>query len=157
MAMVLAAGRTSGVYRLLLLLHIVAVVAAFAPLVVQTPLLRQLTRTRRGDIPVVVGGLLGNNRRIHAPSLIVAGFFGILLVAMSDDVWKFSQAWVSLAFLVWIAMNGVLHGVQLPAQRKLAKGDRSMQQRLDLADGILALLFLLMVVLMIWRPGGPSV
>jgi hypothetical protein len=29
-----------------------------------------------------------------------------------------------------------------------------MQQRLDLADGILALLFLLMVVLMIWRPGS---
>ena len=154
MAMVLAAGLDSGVYKLFLFLHIVAVVAAFAPLVVQTPLLRHLERSRRGDIPAVVGGLLGNNRRVHAPSLILAGFFGILLVAMSDDVWKFSQMWVSLAFLVWIAMNGVLHGVQLPAQRKLAKGDRSMQQRLDLADGILALLFLLMVVLMIWRPGS---
>ena len=69
-------------------------------------------------------------------------------------MWKFSQGWVSLSFLVWIAMNGVLHGVQLPAQRKLTKGDRSAQQRLDLADGLLALLFLVMVVLMIWKPGA---
>lgn len=154
MAVVLAAGLDSGVYKLLLFLHIVSVVVAFAPLAVQTPLLRQLGASRRGDIPTVVGSLLRSNQRVHGPSLIVAGFFGILLVATSDDIWKFSQAWVSLAFLVWIAMNGVLHGLQLPAQRKLAKGDRSVQSRLDLSDGILAVLFLVMVVLMIWRPGS---
>jgi uncharacterized membrane protein len=154
MAVVLAAGRDSGVYNLLLLLHIVTVVVAFAPLFVQPVLVRQLGSSRRGDIPAVVGSLLRSNQRIHAPALILSGFFGILLVAASDDLWKFSQGWVSAAFLVWIAMNGVLHGLHLPAQRKLAKGDRSVQQRLDLADGLLALLFLVMVVLMIWRPGA---
>ena len=51
-------------------------------------------------------------------------------------------------------MNGVLHGLELPAQRKLARGDRSVQQRIDLADGLLGLLFLVMVVLMIWKPGS---
>jgi uncharacterized membrane protein len=153
MAVVLAAGPNSGLSKLLLLLHIVTIVAAFAPLFVQPVLVRQLGASRRGDIPAVMGSLLRSNQRIHAPSLILAGFFGILLIAASDDVWKFSQGWVSLSFLVWIAMNGVLHGVQLPAQRKLAKGDRSMQQRVDLADGLLGLLFLVMVVLMIWKPG----
>jgi uncharacterized membrane protein len=145
---------SSGLYKLFLFLHILSVVVAFAPLFVQPLLLRDLSRKRRGDVPAVVGGLLGSSRRVHAPALILAGFFGILLVASSDKVYEFSQAWVSLAFLVWIAMNGVLHAVQIPAQRKLAGGDRSAASRIDLADAIMAALFVIMVVLMVWKPGA---
>jgi hypothetical protein len=121
-------------------------------------LFRQLAQKRRGDVPVLAGGVLFNNRRIHAPALILAGFFGILLVAVSPEIadgrlWEFSQVWVSLAFLVWIGMNGVLHAVQIPAQRRIAAGDRTAQHRLDLADAILAVLFVIMLVLMIWKPG----
>jgi uncharacterized membrane protein len=153
MGVVLAAGLDSGIYKLLLFLHVLTVVVAFAPLFVQPLLFRQLSRKRRGDLPALADGVLVNNRRVYAPALIIAGFFGILLIATSDKVWEFSQVWVSLAFLVWIGMNGVLHAVQIPAQRKLAAGDRTATQRLDRADGILAVLFVIMLVLMVWKPG----
>jgi uncharacterized membrane protein len=154
MGVVIAAGTDSGIYKLLLFLHLLTVVAAFAPLFVQPLLLRELTRKRRGDLPALALGGLANSRRVHAPALVLAGFFGILLIAASGKTWEFSQAWVSLAFLVWIAMNGVLHAVEIPAQRRLAGGDRAARSRLDLADGVQAALLVILLVLMVWKPGS---
>jgi hypothetical protein len=49
------------------------------------------------------------------------------MVLTSDDVFSFGDTWVSLAFLVWLAICGVITGMTLPAERKLAAGDLSVE------------------------------
>ena len=102
----------------------------------------------------LLGFLATNSKLIYGPALIAAGAFGILLIVVSDEAWEFSQGWVSFAFLVWIAMNGVLHALLLPAERKLADGDEASRSRADLGGQIITVLFIVMLWLMIWKPGA---
>ena len=133
-------------YRIFFLLHIASVVVAFAPVV----------------LAVVPGGgaagdaLRAAGRTVYGPALIAAGLFGLILVMLSDELWEFSQAWVSLAFLVWFVMVGVFQGLVMPGKR-LGGGRRPRAGAVDVQSGeaILTLLFLVMLYLMIWKPGGP--
>ena len=36
----------------------------------------------------------------------------------SDELFEFSDTWISLAFVVWIAMNGVFHALVLAGQKQ---------------------------------------
>ena len=72
--------------------------------------------------------MASNGRQIHFPALIALGGFGIAMVFTSDRVSAFDQTWVSLAFLVWLAICGVVSGLLLPAERKLAAGDDGREE-----------------------------
>lgn len=140
-------------YNVILALHVVSFVIAFAPAIAH-PVMNLQSRSASPEArSAILGFIAQNGRRIYAPALIVTGGLGILLVLVSDDVWEFSQGWVSAAFAVWIAMNGILHAVLLPAERKLAEGDATAEKRVEIAGMVLTVLFLVMVVLMIWKPG----
>jgi uncharacterized membrane protein len=139
-------------YKLLLLLHIASIVVAFAPLITHPVLIRQLSQDNDA-LRRFAGYAVANNQRIYGSGLILAGLFGIGLIFSSDSAWEFDQTWISLALLVWIAMNGVLHAMIIPGERALGSGDQSAQQRLDLGGLIMSLLFLVMLYLMIWKPG----
>jgi arginine exporter protein ArgO len=139
-------------YKLLLLLHITAIVVAFSPAAAHTALIRQIGQDNAA-LRRFAGFASTNSQRIYGTSLILAGLFGIGLIFSSDSAWEFSQTWISLAFLVWIAMNGVLHAMIVPGERALGSGDQSAQQRLDLGGLVMTLLFLFMLYLMIWKPG----
>lgn len=122
----------STLYKLLFLGHMVAFVVAFAPAVIRpTPLAR---------------------RQIHFPALIVLGAFGLGLVVEGD--WGFDEAWVSLAFLVWLAMGGVVSALILPGERRLAAGDAAAERVVERAGHLTTLLLLVMLYLMIWKPGA---
>jgi hypothetical protein len=123
-------------YKLFFLLHIAAIVVAFAPVVVA---LLPGVDTR--------GLYRGVGRTVYMASLILAGLFGIILILLSDEVWEFSQTWVSLAFLVWIAMNGVFHAMIFPSRR------RGGADRAQLGLAIMDVLLIVMLYLMIWQPG----
>ena len=97
--------------------------------------------------------IAGNGRRIYAPALILTGLFGFAMQGMSDGVIEFSQTWFWLAIVVWIAMNGVLHAVLLPAERAVAGGDESAAKRVDAGGMILTALLLVMLYLMVFKPG----
>jgi hypothetical protein len=139
----------SDTYKLFMLLHIASVVVAFAPVVVGAVAVAP-TGGRRAAVPEL--GPTG--RIVYAGGLILSGLFGILLILASEDVWEFSDTWISLAFLVWIAMNGVAHALIVPSERKLAAGDDSALRRLDLGGMLMTGLFLVMLYLMIWKPGA---
>ncbi len=144
-------GPGSAVYRVLFLLHILSLVVAFAPMVSHTLLLAQ---TRRSPLRRELVQLLADHTtRVYGPALIAVGLFGIMLVVTSDGLWAFAQGWVSAAVLVWVAMNAVLHGVLRPAERRLAEGDEVAGTRVDFGSQVLTVLLLLMLYLMIWKPG----
>ena len=149
----LAAYRETG-YNVVLFLHILTALVAFAPAFVH-PLLANQTKaldsTARGKVLQMMSG---NGRRIYAPALILTGLFGFAMQGMSDSVIEFGDTWFWLAILVWIAMNGVLHAVLLPAERAVADGDESASSKVDTAGIVLTVLLLVMLYLMVFTPGS---
>ena len=144
----------STLYKLLFLGHMVAFLAAFAAAVVNPILMAKVKGD--GDEPSLLrlaGHIAGNGRQIHFPALVLLGAFGLGLV-FEGDVWGFGDAWVSLAFLVWLAMCGVISGLMLPSERKLAAGDLAAEKVVERAGQLITLLLLVMLYLMIWRPGA---
>lgn len=143
----------SSAYKLVLLLHILSVIVAFAPAFVW-PIAKAQARKRGGVVPAdMVAQSAVNDATIHGPAVIAAGAFGILLIVLSDEVWEFSQMWISIAFLLWFAMLGVVYGLLVPAGRKAAGGDGGAEAKLPMYTGFLHLLLLVMLVMMIWKPG----
>lgn len=147
-------------YDVLLFLHLATVVAAFAPLFTSPFLAAQAKTGDPGSPQRVTGYLASNARRIHLPALILSGLFGLGMVFSSkppssdDNTWGFDQIWVSLSFVLWIALCGVVSGMIMPAQRKLAAGDDSVEGRISAGQAVASALFVVMLYLMIWKPGA---
>jgi uncharacterized membrane protein len=101
---------------------------------------------------------------------------GIVLVFLSDDAWKFSQAWISLSFLLYLVGLGLVHGLHNPNLRRMnqlaaelnaapATGGSSggpppqvaeleaRGRRAAFAGAVLNLLVVAIVFLMVWKPG----
>ena len=143
----------STLYKLLFLGHMITFLAAFAAAVVN-PVLMAKVKAGGDDAALhrVAGYIAGNGRQIHFPALVLLGAFGLGMVFEGD--WDFGDAWVSLAFLVWLAMCGVISGLMLPSERKLAAGDMAAEKLVERAGQIVTLLLLVMLYLMIWKPGA---
>lgn len=145
---------SSGLYKLLYLGHIVTILVAFAPAFVHPILSAQVTAD--GDATArqrLSAHMATNGRRLHFPALVLTAAFGIAMVLVSDEVWGFDQAWISLAFLVWIALCGVVSGLIMPAERKLDGGDHDAERTIAMGGQIATALLLVMLYLMIWKPG----
>lgn len=151
--MVLAAYNDTG-FRIVLLLHILSVLVAFSPFFVM-PL---LARTGGEGTAAAVLKYL---QRFATPALVLAGFFGLALVGMSKtgsaEVFSFKQAWVSVALLLWILQVALVIFAILPAQRKAAEGDEEAVRRVPMFTGMVHLLLLVLLYLMIWRPGAHGI
>ncbi len=114
--------------------------------------------------------------RITTPFIIATGVVGFVLVGLGADYGiKFSQAWVSIASVLFLAGLGVSFGLHQPNQRamlalqeKLARGEVTpapggppaevveLQERgkkAGMFGGILHLLFFLMLIDMVFKPG----
>jgi uncharacterized membrane protein len=170
-------GITSTAYKIVLLLHILCAIVGFGT-VFLNGIYGAQAKKRPGP-----GGLAIQEANLFvskvAEYFIYAVFIlGIGLVSMSDDAWKFSQTWVWLAMLLYIVGIGVSHGVLFPNAKKMrdlaaemvAAGpppaDASpgpppqvaeMERRgktLGAASTFLHLLLVVILVLMIWKPGA---
>ena len=137
----------------MLLAHILFVMVGLAPIFVHPFLARQLVAA---DNPVVVGVLekmTRNGRIIYTPALVIGGFIGFGVAGMSDDVYKVSQPWLMTAVWVWIAMLGVYHGLMIPAEKALARGERAALRRMDLGGALISILLVIQLYLMVFKPG----
>lgn len=165
--MLLAAIDSFG-YNVVLLLHLLTAIVAFAPAFVWPVLNRQRRlEGTTGDQPASqisgdpipatapTGGAISAiiDPIIHGGALVVSGLFGSALVGMSSKVYEFGQTWVSIAFLLWILMVVVLFAGLVPAQRAIREGKVAAEQRLAMSYGGLHLLLLLQIIVMVWKPG----
>jgi len=151
--MLLLARVDSGVYQALLVLHILSVVVAFAPAVVH-PLTGP--RLLKEDEPAgrsFSGVASGVERKVYLPALLAVGVLGFALVGLSDDAWKFSEPWVYIAALLWLAIGGIVSAVIIPGEKQIAAGDRAAESKVAAAGGIASLLFVVVVFLMVVKPG----
>lgn len=170
--MLLAAIDSFG-YRLVYLLHILTVIIAFGAsfaLPVLGTKLQKLDGTARAEAYAMT---FDTAKILIAPFIVAAGAFGILLVALADDVdvIAFDQAWVSASMTVWIVIAAVSWFLLTPTERRSVElsrqlaanddADADAQTELDgLAKksaaygGMVHLGFLVLMVLMIWKPGA---
>jgi hypothetical protein len=176
--MVLALAPDSGTYQFVLWLHVLTVIVGFGSTFVW-PFLAAKSR-QLGDATVgyyvsqmsLQGGSILSSYFIYA-----AGATGLLLVILSEDYWvQFSDAWISIAFLLYfigLAVSLGLHNPNLKAmlalQEQLASGSAApagsgpppqvaeLEERGKKAamyGGILHLLFVLILLDMIFKPGS---
>ena len=149
----LLASLVSTPYRIFLLLHILAGILAFAPAFAWPIVSVQLKKEGKPVGPTIGALGAGNTTKIHGPALILVGLFGFGMVGMSDKAWEFSQSWLMAALTIWFIMIGVIFGLMLPAEKKAAGGDEGAEKIISMAGGIMHLLLLVMLYLMIWKPG----
>lgn len=123
-----------GVYQLLLVLHLVTVIGGFGSILLNG-LYGEAEATRRHG-----GSSGGQGPSVSEWLIYVVPVTGLLLVLVSEDRWQFSQAWISLSFLLYLAAVGVMH-----AGRKLQPAARS---------AVLNLLVVAVVALMVIKPGA---
>lgn len=147
-------GSDDFIYKVFFLLHILAVIVAFAPAFVW-PLTNAGTRKEGGIGQRVATQVVKNSMVVHGPALVLVGLFGILMIVSSNEVFEFSQAWISIAFVLWILLVGIVFGAIIPAERKVAAGDESAEKQISMFGGISHVLLLLMLIDMIWKPGFP--
>lgn len=150
--MILALVKDDAAYRIFYLLHIASVVAAFSGAMVSA----RFGAVARGDASVgrsISSALSDLTVKMHIPALAAAGLFGIVMITLSDDLYEMSQTWISIAFTLWFAMLAVMWFLLRPAQIAAAGGDAEAGKKTAMFTGIIHLLFLLMLIDMIWKPG----
>ena len=160
-------------YRFLFLLHIVFVVVGFGTSFVYAAL-----ASRARKLPPVEGHAIGHASLQVSPGLTTypiwaAGFFGIVLVGASES-WKFSQAWVSIALVVFLAAALFAWFVHTPNLKKMDELQEELLamdgpppaggpppqvaeiqargKKAGMFGGLLHLAFLILVIDMIWKP-----
>jgi hypothetical protein len=130
-------------YNIVVFLHIVAVIAAFGPLLVMG---RQWAFDPEGTAKLYV--------RMCLPALVAVWVLGMGAIGMSgsgEDEISMSDTWVVLALLVWVVLLAVGVAVIMPALR--ASGDQA-RTRLMAGAGASHLLLVAALLLMVFQPGG---
>jgi hypothetical protein len=106
-------------FKILVLLHLLCVIGGFGA-VAYNALYLNLARRRPGG---GTGAVLEVNKMVSgmAELLIYAALlFGVGAVTASHHTMKFSDAWISAAFAVYLVDIGILHGWIRPRQRRYA-------------------------------------
>ena len=150
--MVLAGISGTG-YKILLLLHILAVIVAFAPNFVWPFVSVRLRKANKSTGATINELSAGGTLKIYGPAFFLAGFFGCGLVGMSEKVYTFSQTWISIALLLWFVGLGVMFGLIAPAEKKAQAGDEGAATKLNMYGGMLHLLLFLLLIDMVFKPG----
>jgi hypothetical protein len=107
-----------GVYKLLLVLHILCAIVGFGAVYLNAIYGRQIQKHQGREGLAIYEA----NFRVSAiGQYFIYGVFvfGFLLVLSSDDVWEFKQTWIWLAMALYVVGLGVSHGVLLPAVKRM--------------------------------------
>ena len=150
--MILAAVGDTG-YNIVLVLHILTALAAFAPVFAHPFIVEQSKQLDSGARGQVIGFLVQNGRRVYLPALVVTGILGFGLVGMSSDVFELTQGWVIASIIIWIAMNGILHAVVVPGEKAMIDGDDAAESRVAAGGITVTVLLIVMIYLMVFKPG----
>ena len=146
-------------YNIILFFHILTMFAAFAPMFVH-PFLDQQTK---GDASVrqsLFAGIAARSMRIYGSMLILGGLLGFGIAGMSgkdanDELFiSVSDSWLWPSVALWIAMNGVLHGLIIPGEKAIAAGDDAAGKKTEIGGMLITLMFVVTLYLMVFKPGA---
>ena len=157
-------GVDSGLYELVLVLHILAVIIGFGGMFISGFYGNEAAK-RPGREGLAVGETTTKVTAL-APTMAIytAPILGILLILLSDDTWKFSEAWISLSFLLYAALVVVLVTQVAPTSKKIvasraaAGGEMTPEivadgKKLATMSAVVNVLWVVVLVLMVFKPG----
>ena len=88
---------------------------------------------------------------------------GILMMLLQDEhPWEWGQTWVWLSIVLYVVALGISHGMQIPSSKRInelmASGPpndetAALEKKLAMGGTILNLLAVVIIVLMVWKPG----
>jgi hypothetical protein len=145
-------------FKVMLTLHLIAAVFAIGPLVhAATTASRGL---RQGDAAAVATS--SRMTRIYAYASVLVVIFGFGLMSSKSPrthqtVADFGDVWIWLSLLLWLVAAALALFVVAPALDKAtadASSAPSLVGRVAASGGVIAILFLVIVVLMVYRPGS---
>jgi uncharacterized membrane protein len=151
---VLLAAVRDDAYNAILFVHILAFLVSFAPAIMNPLLANHLKRS--GDESAMrnwAGFTAFYTSRVALSGLVVLLLTGVWMILVSDDVWEFSQTWISLSFLVWIALGGVISAMILKGEKAVAAGDPAKETLVTRGGKIATVLAAVMLYLMVFKPG----
>jgi uncharacterized membrane protein len=130
-------------YKIVLFLHILAVVLAFGPTFGYALFFAVVPQHPRAT-PAILAGIQKCDRYLVNPGMIVLLLAGIGLLTMSDGAWDTSDVFVGVGFLAILALFGLQHGFFQPkvreakalAERDLKSGDTLSPEFEALGDRI---------------------
>jgi len=152
-------------YHILLALHLVFAVFGIGPLVAAATTAARGVRT--GDAAATASS--ARMIRIYSyPSLLVVILgFALLSVKVSfgggpkQKLGEFSDTWVWLSLVLWVVAIALALGVLAPTLVKAgtamsgARGSASaLVGRVAASGGVVGILFVVIICLMVWRPGS---
>lgn len=157
-------GLDGDLYQLVLVLHILAAIIGFGGMFIAGFYGNEARQLPGREGLAVANTTLKVTGRIPTVAVSAVPILGILLILLSDDFWKFSEAWISLSFLLYIVLMGLATGLQVPTIRKLvamragADGAQSFEmQRLGkkaaTVGAVVNVLWVIILFLMVFKPG----
>ena len=176
--MLIIADINSGTYKLVLVLHILAAIVGFGGVFLNS-LYGQQAKSRRGHEGLAIAE--ANYLVSNIAEFVIYGVFvfGILLVLLSDDFWTFGQFWIWSSMALFIIGIAIAHAVLRPNVRRMnalmaelaemgsppmgeSPGGPPPQvteleergQRVGLAGTALNVIVVLILFLMVWKPGS---
>lgn len=145
--------------KLLLAAHLIFAVFAVGPLVHAATTAGRGIRTGNGEATASASRML----RIYSYVSVLVIIAGMGLMSQKEDGHKlaeFSDAWVWVSLLLWLVAVGLVLGVIVPTLDRATKLIAEQQSvvtltgRVAASGGVVALLFLVIVVLMVYKPGS---
>ena len=166
------ANTNSGLYKTLLVLHILTAIVGLGA-VMLNGLYAAQAQKRPGPGGRAVSEANFAVSTIGEYFIYAIPVFGILLVLASDKAWKFSQTWIWLALLVYVIAIGISHAVLIPGHKRINALLAEMEQgpppaggpppqavelqaigkKMAAAGATLNVFVVIFLVLMIWKPG----
>jgi hypothetical protein len=126
-------------YKLFGVLHILAAVVAFGPMLVY-PTLREAAPARLAKLHMT----------ITFPALVVLWVLGMGLAGLSKDNIDVSETWLVLALIDWAILMAISWFLIRPA---ITDASESARARFSAGVGSTHLLMAIGLVLMVWKPG----
>jgi uncharacterized membrane protein len=150
--------RYTGVYAVVLVLHLLTVAFVVGPAAVAGVTSVRLVRAGRAE------GLRAAARttRVFTLATLATVLLGTALVGLGDvgQQWEFSQLWVSASYALSILAVVLTVGLVVPAQEAAAEAldagqDAGRQAgRIAAGSGLALLAWTAVIVLMVTKPGG---
>jgi hypothetical protein len=171
----------NGFYDLVLVLHIFCAIVGFGAVYLNA-IYGQEIRKRRGPEGLAIYEANFRVSQIGQYFIYAVFLFGLLLLALattpggSGHVYKFSQTWVWLSIVLYVIAIGLAHGVLLPAVKRMGVLMREMVatgppaggpppqaaemaelgKRVGATGATLDIMMVVILCLMVWKPGGPG-
>ena len=156
-------------FELLVFLHLVAVVVGIGT-VFLNGVYANISMKRQGAEGLAVSEANFEVSALAEKFIYAIPVFGILAVLASDDAYDFAETWIWLSTLLYVIAIGISHSIVIPGHRRMnelsramgsgqggqAEGEEmaSIGKRMAPAGLALDLLALVIIGLMVWKPGN---